>query len=273
MSDTTDSLIRRAAVAACLLFMCAVRARAQSAAPGPAVTPPGPDFLPRTAFHLTANSLNLPNEDRRFKWDAYFGGDVDVFDYVYGRTTVLADYHPVLGDELRPFDPNQAYYDLEVASSYRAGGTEFVGVFHHVSRHLSDRPKEFAIAWNVAGLRAMRRVEAKRFTFDVRGDVGAIVQHSYVDYKWTADVDLLARRPLSSRLAFFAHGYGELFGVDGSVVDRGTQYGGRVEAGLRINGRGGALELFAGGERRLDADPIDRQTHSWGLAGFRLLSR
>jgi len=34
-----------------------------------------------------------------------------------------------------------------------------------------------------------------------------------------------------------------------------------------------ALELFAGGERRLDADPLDRQAHSWGIAGFRLLSR
>jgi hypothetical protein len=42
---------------------------------------------------------------------------------------------------------------------------------------------------------------------------------------------------------------------------------------LRIDGRVGTLELFAGGERRLDADPIDRQTHSWGLAGFRLLNR
>jgi hypothetical protein len=33
------------------------------------------------------------------------------------------------------------------------------------------------------------------------------------------------------------------------------------------------MELFAGVERRIDADPLDRQTHQWAIAGFRLLSR
>ena len=269
MSDTPGSLIRHAATAACLVCVLAARVAAQSPAPAP----PGPDFLPRTEFHLSANALMLPSEDQRFLWDAYFGGDVDVFDYVFGRTSVLADYHPVLGDEFRPFDPNQAYYALEVSTSYRVRETEVAFVFHHVSRHISDRPKQFAIAWNVAGARVLRRFTGKGVTVDVRADVGAIVQHSYVDYSWTANTDLLLRRPINSRLGVFVHLSGELFGVDGSVPDRGTQDGGRAEVGLRINGRGGALELFAGGERRLDADPLDRQSHSWGVAGFRLLSR
>jgi hypothetical protein len=273
MTDPADSLVRHAVITACLVYVCAARVGAQSAAPGPAAAPAGLDFLSRTAFQLGANSLYFSEDDQRFVWDAYFGGEVDAIDYVYGRLTGLAQYHAVLGDELRPFDPNQAYYDLEVASSYRAGRTEIMAVFHHVSRHLSDRPKPFSIAWNVAGLRAMRRAEAKKFTFDIRADVGHTLQHAYADYTWTADADLRARRPLNSRLAFFAHVYGEVFGVDGSVPDRGTQYGGRGEAGVRVEARGGALELFAGGERRLDADPIDRQPHSWALAGFRLMSR
>jgi hypothetical protein len=209
MSDTSGSLIRRAATAACLVCGLAARVGAQSPAPAPA----GPDFLPRSEFHLSANALMLPRE------------------------------------------------------------TEVAFVFHHVSRHISDRPKQFAIAWNVAGARVLRRFTGKGLTVDVRADVGAIVQHSYVDYSWTANTDLLLRRPINSRLGVFVHLSGEVFGVDGSVADRGTQNGGRAEAGLRINGRGGALELFAGGERRLDADPLDRQTHSWGVAGFRLLSR
>jgi hypothetical protein len=261
--------MRRAAMAACLVCMLAGRASAQSPAPAPT----GADFFPRADFHLSADALALSSDDQRFSWDAYFGGDVDVFDYVVGRTSVLADYHVVLGDEYRPFDPNQAYYALEVSSSYRIGETEIAGVFHHVSRHISDRPKQFAIAWNVAGARLLRRVGGKGFTFDIRADGGAIVQHSYVDYRWTADTDLMLRRPLNSRVGVFLHLYGELFGVDGTVPDRGTQDGGLAEVGLRINGRGGAMELFAGGERRLDADPLDRQAHRWGIAGFRLLSR
>jgi hypothetical protein len=206
-------------------------------------------------------------------WDAYFGGDADVFDYVFGRLSVLADYHAVLGDEYRPFDPNQAYYALEASSSYRVRETEIAFVFHHVSRHLSDRPKQFAIAWNTAGARVLRRVTGKGFTVDIRADAGAILQHSYVDYSWTADTDLLFRHPINPRVGVFVHLFGEVFGVDGSVPDRGTQNGGRAEVGVRINGRGGALELFTGAERRLDADPLDRQTRSWGVAGFRLLSR
>jgi len=251
--------------------VCVLAARAGAQSPAPA--PPGPDFLPRTEFHLSANALMLPTADQQFSWDAYFGGDVDVFDYVFGRTSVLADYHAVLGDEYRPFDPNQAYYALEVSSSYRVRETEVAFVFHHVSRHISDRPKQFAIAWNVAGARVLRRVAAKGFTLDIRADAGAIVQHSYVDYKWTANTDLMFRHPFNSRVGVFVHLSGEVFGVDGSVPDRDTQTGGLAEAGLRINGRAGALELFAGGERRLDADPFDRQTRRWGVAGFRLLSR
>jgi len=261
--------MRHVAIAACLLCSLAGRAAAQSPAPAP----DGPDFLPRVDFHLSANSLMLGKADERFSWDAYFGGDVDVLDYVVGRASILADYHAVLGDEYRPFDPNQAYYALEVSSSYRLRGTEIAGVFHHVSRHLSDRPKQFAIAWNVAGVRVLRRFSGHGFTVDLRADGGGIVQHSYVDYRWAADADVMVRRVVNPRLGVFLHLSGELFTVDGTVSDRGTQKGGRVEAGLRINGRAGALELFAGGEQRLDADPLDRQTQRWGVAGFRLLSR
>ena len=94
-----------------------------------------------------------------------------------------------------------------------------------------------------------------------------------MDYTWTADADVMIRREFSPRAGVFVHGYGELFGVDGTVPDRGTQNGGRFEAGLRLNGRGGALELFLGVEQRLDAEPLAFQHLRFGLAGFRLLSR
>jgi hypothetical protein len=136
MPDTPGSLIRHAAVAACFLLGLAGGARAQTPAP-PSTTP---EFLPRSEFHLGANSLAVETDDERFSWDAFFGGSIDLVDYVKGRGSVFIDYHPVLGSEYRPFDPNQAYYILEASSSYRVGATEIVGVFHHVSRHLSVRP-------------------------------------------------------------------------------------------------------------------------------------
>jgi hypothetical protein len=268
MQDDAGSLIRHTVAAVCLMLAAEGVASAQSPTPAPA----GADFLPRAEFHLAANSLTQAGDDERFSWDAYFGGSVDIFDYVKGRASIVADYHPVLGSEYRPFDPNQAYYVLETSGSYRIGETEVAGVFHHVSRHLSDRPKQEAIAWNVLGVRVMRRVAIAGLTVDGRIDGGAIVQHSFVDYQWAADADVLVRRVMTPRLGVFAHGTGELFGVDGSDPARGTQSGGRFEAGIRINGHGGALELFAGFERRLDADPYERLAKRWGVFGFRLLS-
>ena len=75
-----------------------------------------------------------------------------------GRLSGIVEYEAILGDEFRAFDPNQSCYTLEVSSSYRIKATEIAGVFHHVSRHLSDRSKTFPIAWNMAGARVLRQL-------------------------------------------------------------------------------------------------------------------
>jgi hypothetical protein len=62
-----------------------------------------------------------------------------------------------------------------------------------------------------------------------------------------------------------------IVGVDGSR-DRGTQVAGRVEGGVRLNGRVAAAELFAGLERRLDPYQLEFGTSNWFVAGFRLTS-
>lgn len=248
-----------------LLSVCP--ARAQS----PAAAPAAPEFFTRYDFHLNAKSLS--GDDKRFAWDAQFGGDFDLVDYVKGRASVLVDYEPVLGSQLRPFDPEQAYYVLETSASYRQRHVELAFVFHHVSRHLSDRAKDFSIAWNVMGARALRRIDVGGVTIDARVGAGKVIQHSYMDYSWTADSNLVIRRSVNPRLGVFAHGYGEMFGVDPTLANRETQTGGLVEAGIRINGKAGAIELFAGIERRIDAEPIERLSHRWAIWGFRLLSQ
>src|SRR5207253_5710382 len=154
MSDTVGSVIRRAAAAACLCLMFASRVVAQPPLPTPTTPPPAPDFLPRAHFHLSAAGLQI--DDPRFTWDTHFGGDVDVVDYVGGRINLLADYQAVLGNQIRLFDPNQGNYVLETSASARIAGTELAGIFHHESRHLSDRKKLMAIAWNTFGPRVLR---------------------------------------------------------------------------------------------------------------------
>ena len=50
-----------------------------------------------------------------------------------------------------------------------------------------------------------------------------------------------------------------------------TQAGGVAEGGLRIVGEAGSAELFAGFERRFDADPLDFTAQRWFMVGFRVL--
>src|SRR3989442_10512059 len=118
--------------------------------------PTAPEFLSRYDFHMTVHQL-IGSDDpaERFSWDSHFGGSFDIVDYVVGRASVKVDYEAVLGSEFRPFDPNQANYTLEPSLSVRIGETELAAVFHHLSRHLSDRPEHFAIAWHMWGGRLL----------------------------------------------------------------------------------------------------------------------
>ena len=130
-------------------------------------------FFPRYDFQLEANILSGDN-GKEFRWDTHFGGEFDVMNYVKGRVTVVTDYEAVLGSELRPFDPNQGNYILEPAFSWFVGKNELSFVFHHVSRHLSDRPKTYAIAMNEIEGRYLRKFEvAPHTSVSVRvGEIG-----------------------------------------------------------------------------------------------------
>ena len=116
---TPGSITRRAAFAACLLLTIAARAHAQPL-PSPSTAPPSADFMTHYDFQLSMAALS--GGDQRFSWDAHFGGDVDLVDYVVGRANVLIDYEAVLGSEFRPFDPNQGNYTLEASGSARVAG-------------------------------------------------------------------------------------------------------------------------------------------------------
>ena len=278
--SATDRSVVPSIFISCLIVLVAAGPVAAQRQPTVSPAPAIPEFLPRYDFHMSVDRLMrslTPQQklfDERFSWDAHFGGSFDLVDYVVGRATVTMDYQAVMGSEFRPFDPNQGNYILEASISGRASAaTEAAVIFHHVSRHISDRPKLFAVAWNLLGGRLLHQAAAGRTTVDLALEGGRVVQRSYVDYTWLGEVNLQVRHPINSRAGVFAHGTGQAFIVDTIVAGRARQAGGRVEAGIRLKGRGGVMEIFAGYEKRVDADTLDRLQQRWGLAGLRLLSR
>ena len=255
-----------------------VLALAAGAAPGAAqtTTPPQPgaqasgvEFLPRFDFRMGLE--HLVSDEKRFVWDANFGGDLDIVDYGRGSLTFLANYQAILGSEYRAFDPTQGNYTLEGSLSARADAFEVAGVFHHVSRHLSDRPKRVPVDWNMVGGRIRGGVLRGGTEVRARADLRGVVEHTLVDYRWELDTDVAARVALRPRVAAIATGGLRLLGVDGSR-NRGTQYGYRGEGGVRLDGRGAALDLFIAAERRIDPYQLEFSTATWLIAGFRVSS-
>jgi hypothetical protein len=257
--------VRALAAAAFLVAVSAVSARAQ---PGPADVPSSPQFLSRFDFQMLGAALS--GDDPRFSWDTHGVADFDIVDYVHGRFTLIADYQAILGEEFRPFDPYQSIYYLSASASYRHASNEWALVFNHVSRHLGDRPKRDPVAMNAWIVRLLKHIDRGSDTIDFKGDIGPVVARAWIDYTWLGTVDVTVRHPLRPSMALYGRGIGQTYGVDEEVAGRGQQWGGRLEAGVRLRGAGGVMELFVGVERMIDADPLDRITRQWALAGFRL---
>lgn len=270
-------MLMAALVAGCAWLASPVRAadpqQTQPPAPG---APSGRaassvSWLAGYRFHLDAASVR--SDDPRFRWDAHFGGDVDLLDYRVGRVTLLADYEVMIGSELRTIDPNQGAYHLAVSTSARSGPAEARAFFDHVSRHLSDRAKRTAVSWNSAGVLATTRTRrgATTATFDVRS--AKVVQAAFVDYTWQLGAGVDVEYRVSRRDAVFARGDIAPTLVDRRVAGRDPQLGATIEGGMRLYGTGAGVELFAAWERRVDPYPLERATRSWLLFGFRFINR
>jgi hypothetical protein len=272
------SLARHAARAACLVFLLSTPAFAQ---PQQLCVPPpaGVEFLSRFDFQMSVESLSPPKDtpeeraDERFSWETRFGGSFDVLDLVTLRAGANIDVDAIEGSEFRPFDPNQSAYILEAFVIGRVKASEVGAIFHHVSRHLGDRANSQAVSWNELGFRALHHFTAPAATIDVDGSGGYAVAHAFVDYTWLGEANLLARHAISPRVGLVGRGRLQLFGVNEAVAGRGTQTGVLAEGGVRLGGRGGAMELYVGYEHRVDAYPLIREPQHWGIAGLRLLGR
>lgn len=61
---------------------------------------------------------------------------MDFVDYRVGRFSGMLHIQPVRDDD---YNPTHVDYGFEFSSSARLGRTELALLYHHVSRHLSDR--------------------------------------------------------------------------------------------------------------------------------------
>jgi hypothetical protein len=87
-----------------------------------------------------------------------------------------------------------------------------------------------------------------------------------------AVVEATLRRPVSPHTGVFGRVHTDHYGVKKSVYGRSGQHGGHIEGGVRFSGAGGALELFGGYERVVDAYQLDLLPRRWAFAGFRLVN-
>jgi hypothetical protein len=262
-------MIQRA-TAALALVLCAQAAAGQGAPQSSDPQSINVQFLPRSIFHMSAEHLS--GDSVQFVWDTNFGGELDVIDYGMGRSTFVANYQAILGDEFRHFDPNQGNYILSGSTSVRTHGVEVSGVFYHQSRHLADRPNRVAVAWNMVGGRVQRIVTTGRTRVDARVDVRATVAKAFVDYDWELAGDVRSDVQIRPAITAFFGGTVRRLGVDGTQ-NRGDQTGFRGEGGVRAEGSAAAMEFFLAVEHRIDPYPLEFATAHWLTVGFRLLSR
>ena len=257
----------RCLIVAMVLSAVAVPARAED---GVQPAPLRIRFMPRYDFHISADRLS--SHDARFVWDTNVGGEVDLVDYGLGRATFTGNFESVLGNQFRNFDPNQGNYLLDGSLSWRQHGTEAAALFHHTSRHLSDRFKRSAVAWNMLGALVRRDVTAGKTRIQLKGDLLGVLVKNNVDYNWEAGSDVHVAVPMRPAISFITAARLQLLGVDGTQ-QRGMQTGSRAEAGVRFAGEKGAIELIVAAERRVDPYPLEFSTLNWVSAGFRFVSR
>lgn len=260
---------RRLPLFAFLALGLAVPALAQPASI--VAAPAEPTFVSRSAFDVSF--AHLTSDDPRFVWAARVTADADVVDYVRGRVRFWGEYEGILGSERRLLDLNHENFVVEGSSSWRVKSSELSAVFHHVSRHLSDRPNENVVAWNTFGIRATHELTARGTRYTGYLEAAHVLQHTYVDYAWTSRLRLDLDRPLSERVSFVGLATGSLVGIDDSRSSRDRQCGARFEGGLVVNGHAGGMEFYLAYERRIDGYPLARQRARWWEVGFKLIGK
>jgi hypothetical protein len=233
-----------------------------------------PGFMTRVDFYLLW--ARLAADDPRFNRQGRFNLDADVADYGSGRLVLEVDYEAFLGGERRTYDLNQGAYRFDLDLTKRTRAVEIGAFFSHSSRHEVDREMPHALSWNVFGARARREWHfADGATLTARADIGRAWERAFVDYEWISQARATLRHPLAPHMhvSLLLEGSGVLIWTDESLYGRARTCGARVEGGIRLTGRRGALEIITSYERRIDGYPLELSKVRMWSVGFRVLNR
>ena len=125
----------------------------------------------------------------------------------------------------------------------------------------------------MVGMQVWHRVDIDKVHLDLGARAYGTTKRSFVDYTGEFGGHARLRYRLKERISLIASADAVHMRTDTGVAGRSGISGGSIEGGLRFNRDAVALELFVALEKRVDAAPLDRLPRTWGMAGFRLLSR
>ena len=254
----------------CFLFAGQVRAQVIGGLRPAPVSEAVKGFLTRYDVHVTGDRVTGDGRSQ-FKWDPDIGVDMDVFDLERIRGNVFMNVETMVGDERRAIDPNQSAYTFDLSVFTRLPRGEFGTTFHHISRHRSDRQNPGAPSWNMLGFSYGDRIRVGTFEIEALGRWLSMTESSEVDYEQEFNGSVRLLRPVGEHVSLLGEIDGAAVLVDKTMFGRTTQYGGRLEGGVRIKGGVGAVELLLGRERRIDPDIFARTPIRWTRFVFRFV--
>lgn len=226
-------------------------------------------LLPDVSVRLAAARYAPAETD--FNWMGWIGAGAGLLQVENVTAYFTADVETIIGNTRRTFDANQANYHLEIGLR-RSLGARLEGAvfFHHVSRHVVDRPKVEAVDWNVLGLRLAGR-HAGRVPIGLVVGLGHTTLASLVGYRWEASGHLDAAFLTGQKAEAYLAGDARFVSVERSeAFPRGDFLDWSAEAGARWRRGGRTLETFVAWERRNDVFVEVPGARSRALLGFRV---
>lgn len=210
--------------------------------------------------------------DEGLLWDAWIGAGLTLARYERTELVFDGDIETVVGNAYRAFDADQVNYHLAGSVRHSAGPYTVSALFHHVSRHRSDRAKLFSFDWNLLGVQVERSL-AEPVPARVSLMFGRMLQASRPQYDWELQAHASAdvwRRPWGD--LYLAAGLGLLGARSSPDYPREGFADRQLEAGLRLSRGPRRAELYARWEHRNDVLLERPGALSRGLFGLRLES-
>ncbi len=243
-----------------------------AAAPAAAAGADDKALFPDAALHF--EGARYAPAETELEWTTWIGAGVGVFTLHHVTGYAAGDVETILGSERKPFDAYQVNYHLEGGFRYPLGRFLLVPFFHHVSRHLIDRPKTPTVDWNVVGVRLLGSLPpafGSRARYAV--GVGHTVETTWVDYAW----ELTAR--LETEVWRWSWGQAYLHVAARAVTTSGNALPPQegfvdfsAETGMRLRRGERRLDVFLAYEHRNDVFLLQPGSRDRALFGLRLAS-